>query len=234
MADTKLPRIMIYFLVLLFNTPYKSTYRNLNDIFIRSKKRIHAEKTLAYISPADSTCKNIQLVNNLQLANNNFDIDVKNIKYSYLSLFGPSIYKIPLDRPIWFVNLYLSPLNIHQIYAPIDLIVMRSYHYPGNVCPIKLRACDESKNEKMILECSTRYGLCLIGFIGSFGVGSISLSFDVAARNVRILAGQNLGHFNIGSTIVMLFNYPAVAPRIRPADKISIGQKLFAEPSILN
>jgi phosphatidylserine decarboxylase len=134
----------------------------------------------------------------------------------------------------YFITYYLCPTDYHRVHSPVDGVVASAKHIVGDLWPVNdwsIANIDKlfSVNERVNIEIQTEFGPVLASLVGATNVGKITLSFDSnLASNVsdqqmsvfkeypatnRILKGQELGVFNMGSTVIMLYP-PKVAAQI--------------------
>lgn len=119
---------------------------------------------------------------------------------------------------------YLSPGDYHRYHSPFDFQVKKSIYIPGSlygVDEITLAYITKvyENNERVILEGESPLGSCKLGIVGALNVGSILLTFDKNLRtntpgvdfkikyenyDVFLEAGEEMGMFKLGSTVVML------------------------------
>jgi phosphatidylserine decarboxylase len=99
------------------------------------------------------------------------------------------------------ISIFLSPLDIHQQYIPINGTVRNvSYDYTGK---FEL-AFDENKsrmNEKCITELDTKYGKVVIYQIAGFFVRRIVNRLEI---DKPVITGQNMGVIKFGSRVDVL------------------------------
>jgi phosphatidylserine decarboxylase len=152
-----------------------------------------------------------------------------------------------------FLTVYLSPRDYHRVHTPVDGTLLGYHYVPGARWPVSgrfTRHVDRllAVNERVVIELSTRWGPCAVVMVAAAGVGNVWLSHltesgadtrtwreageprHVARPPVPIAAGDELGSFLLGSTVVLLL--PAKAPRIeeRAVDSVvRFGESLVAE-----
>jgi len=119
-----------------------------------------------------------------------------------------------------YTVLYLSPADYHRIHAPFDMQIDEVRHIPGNLFSVKPKSVQKreklySINERVLLTGTSAYGRFWIVLIGAFLVGSVKLNFSSVTTNQRYRknkthtahvsfnAGDEIGHFRFGSTVVM-------------------------------
>ena len=146
-----------------------------------------------------------------------------------------------------FMTVYLSPRDYHRVHAPVDG-ALTGYHYvPGARWPVSgrfTRHVDRllAVNERVVIELSTAWGPAAVVMVAAAGVGNVWLTHlgdDTRAwheageprhvtRPPRALrAGDELGSFLLGSTVVLLLprGAPAIAEREVDA-AVRVGESL--------
>lgn len=137
-------------------------------------------------------------------------------------------------------TLYLSPAMYHRVHCPVDGHVRAWRYVPGRLYPVNALAVKHVEglfavNERVVvLMDSEGFGPVAVVLVGATNVGRISLSFTdlmtnrgaaggltVPPQPISLRRGDELGAFNLGSTVVML----AADRRLRPAD-VAPGQIL--------
>jgi len=147
-----------------------------------------------------------------------------------------------------FACLYLAPYNYHRIHMPLGGVLRATRYVPGHLYSVNAstaRTVPElfARNERVVCDFDTDLGpMCLV-LVGALFVGSIETVFageinpppgrggDVRAIEAgvgqRFERGAELGRFNMGSTVIVLFGQPAAfAPRIEPGEPVRMGQPL--------
>ena len=198
-------------------------YSSLNALFTRSlrKTREFSSSEDEFISPCDafiSECGNISDDKALQ---------IKGRSYSVGNLLGYYILKKEKDRLAdgKYLNFYLSPKDYHRYHVPFDMRVKKVVHIPGKLYPVNfiwLNKISELfiENERVVLECYTKdEKLFYMVFVGALNVGKMQFIFDHNIQtnaksskeefymydNLWLKKGDELGRFEMGSTIVMFF-----------------------------
>ena len=198
-------------------------YESLNELFTRDlrHKREFSSKEDEFISPCDayiSECGDIEEEKALQ---------IKGFSYRVRELLGNFILKDKKDRLIdgKYINFYLSPKDYHRYHVPIDMCVKKAVHIPGKLYPVNftwLQKVPELfvENERVVLECYTKENrLFYMVFVGALNVGKMQFIFDhniqtnakssleqpYMYNNLWLQKGDELGRFEMGSTIVMFF-----------------------------
>ncbi|MBN1612352.1 MAG: phosphatidylserine decarboxylase [Polyangiaceae bacterium] len=141
-----------------------------------------------------------------------------------------------------FAVIYLSPRDYHRVHSPVDGVMSRVRHVPGDLYPVN--AIGErhvpqllAKNKRVAIVVDTAgLGRVTVVMVGAMVVGRISVTgiADLAsAQEDRELSpspgvkrGDEIGIFHLGSTVV-LFVEPQVT-LCRPEGRIRYGQSLLA------
>ena len=221
-----------------------TSYTSLNKLFTRRFKNRRLfninEKTL--ISPCDS------LISAHGAIENNLALQIKGFEYNVRSLLGDYIAKEAKDRLDGgaFVNFYLSPSDYHRYHAPIDMRITKAVHIPGHLYPVNLKWLKKVQglfveNERVVLECYTKENrLFYMVFVGALNVGKMAFTIDTTIQtnakasiqhcylydDLFIQKGDELGHFEMGSTIVMLFEKESVNLELNGISHVKFGQPI--------
>ena len=147
-----------------------------------------------------------------------------------------------------FATLYLAPRDYHRIHAPLGGEI-ESYRYlPGQfwpVNPISVRSKDAlfCLNERLITYLSTTAGRVAVVAVGATCVSRIRASYDEITTHrgesgrlhrypapLPILKGEELGLFEMGSTVILLFQRDRVkwSQALVEEAKVQMGQRIGA------
>jgi phosphatidylserine decarboxylase len=147
-----------------------------------------------------------------------------------------------------FATFYLAPRDYHRFHAPCDVRVERARHLPGSLWPVNrigLQGVDGlfAQNERIAAWMRARRGdalLCVVA-VGATLVGKIRVRFDTLETNVSGAAaeeraypagipfakGQEWGHFEFGSTLVLAAPRGAVALDAKlPGSRLRLGERI--------
>lgn len=164
-------------------------------------------------------------------------LQVKGRRYRVADLLGHEAWAADYDGG-HYATLYLSPRDYHRFHTPAAGRITRLDYLPGTLWPVNtigLQGVDGlfARNERICAELSldgsvAGPGLLMIA-VGATMVGSVRLAFDELCTNVPGAApitrrldrnppafarGEEWGHFEFGSTIVLLT--PPGGPTIEP------------------
>jgi len=120
-----------------------------------------------------------------------------------------------------FITIYLSPRDYHRVHFPCDAEVERCVYLPGRLYTVAPRAAGLvdrllCRNERIDTVMRTRFGTVAAVMVGATGVGRMSVAYcDVVSNRgnlsgvtpfnpaLPVRKGDDLGVFNIGSTVVL-------------------------------
>lgn len=214
-----------------------SDIKTFNEFFTRRLKdgsRIWEE---GIASPVDGRVLSFGKVENGML------FQVKGKYYSETELTFESS-----ERERSFINLYLSPADYHRVHAPFDMQISKVRHIPGKLLSVSKKNAQTVdnlyvKNERVILSGRSEYGNFHFVFVGATNVGSIKLSFfpELSTNqgkaqiqewhyNKEIKKGEEVGLFEMGSTIVMILA-SSILQNCKPIlldNPVKLGQSLIS------
>ncbi|CAH2295376.1 phosphatidylserine decarboxylase proenzyme, mitochondrial isoform X2 [Pelobates cultripes] len=149
--------------------------------------------------------------------------------------------------------IYLAPGDYHCFHSPTDWNVYHRRHFPGSLMSVNPGVARWIKelfcyNERVVLTGGWKHGFFSLTAVGATNVGSIRIYFDrdlqtncpryskgshndlsyVTNHNqdgIVMRKGEQLGEFNLGSTIVLIFEAPKdFTFRLKPGQKIHFGE----------
>ncbi len=147
-----------------------------------------------------------------------------------------------------YVTIYLSVRDYHRVHAPCDGELLGYDYVPGALHPVTTwfsKRVPElfARNERMVLHLRTDLGRVAFVMVGALGVGGVSLAHDgVSSRDYRgaphevvsvrydqpigFARGDELGRFELGSTVVLLFEPGRAEIGIPAGTPVRFGQAL--------
>lgn len=147
-----------------------------------------------------------------------------------------------------FVTLYLSPRDYHRVHMPCDGTLRRMLHVPGrlfSVNPPTTRAVPRlfARNERVAMIFDTAVGSMAVVMVGALNVGSIETvwageitpprgyvlrSWDYLDDTMKFAKGAELGRFNMGSTVILLFasSHTRWGATLKPDVSVRLGQQI--------
>lgn len=173
-------------------------------------------------------------------------IQAKGVEYSVKDLIPSKMAEKFIDG--CYITLYLSPGDYHRIHAPVTGEIAGFFNIPGKLFTVQEFMVKGLKglfavNERLITYVSTKKGYVAVCKIGAINVGKISLSYDKAVTNrflrrrneffyeagkrPPVKKGDEIGTFNLGSTVIILFEKGMVRfDRLKAGQKVRVGEKI--------
>lgn len=247
-----LPRVMLYPVIRWFTNKYgiKNEYeipaggfRNFNQFFTRRlRPGVHTIDRAkdAVVSPVDARVDQYGPITGSTI------IQAKGLTYTLEELIPSKTAASFRDGS--FMVLYLSPSDYHRIHAPVSGSIIGWFHVPGRLFTVQEYFVQQLRglfavNERLISFIKAPAGLVAVCKIGAFNVGSMTLSYNrvrtnrffrrrreeifPASNTIAIRAGDELGMFNLGSTIVLVFQKDMVTlESFTAGDRVRVGQRI--------
>jgi phosphatidylserine decarboxylase len=192
------------------------------------------------VSPTDSRLSAIGLVP----ADGRLE-QVKGRDYSIEALLGSAEDAAPFRTGV-HATLYLSPAMYHRVHSPVEGRIRAWRYVPGRLFPVNsagVRAVSGlfTRNERVVLFLETEaHGPVAVVLVGAANVGRMSLAFADLVTNrgrpaervvpeapVPVRRGDEIGAFNLGSTVVLLLADRALVPVASPGGLVRVGQALW-------
>jgi phosphatidylserine decarboxylase len=145
-----------------------------------------------------------------------------------------------------FATIYLAPFNYHRIHMPLAGTLRGTVFVPGRLFSVNGATARQvprlfARNERVITLFETAAGSMAVVLVGALNVGSISTVWagDIAPAKRRIVTplqypaidlakGAELGRFNMGSTVVLLFEprRATLAPHLVAGRIVQLGEAI--------
>lgn len=194
-------------------------FDSLMDFFCRTlKKGARAIANATIISPVDGRVSELGAIHAGQV------FQAKGCTYSIEALLGDASLAESFQDGV-YITLYLSPRDYHRIHMPIEGYIHSWRYIPGRLFPVndhgvRLISGLYTKNERVVTGIETPWGRMLFVKVGATIVGSVQTvygassppTFSRARRRFAqgagggyFLRGDEIGHFEFGSTVILLF-----------------------------
>jgi phosphatidylserine decarboxylase len=205
-------------------------YASFNAFFTRALKpdaRLIAGDSRVLVSPVDGTLSQCGAIKDAQL------LQAKGHLYSLDALLaGAASEWSERFRNGTFATIYLAPYNYHRIHMPTTGTLAQAWYVPGRLFSVNQATAAEvpnlfARNERVVLLFTGECGPFAVIFIGALNVGSMATVWhgDVTPRWSRhvcalplppptqrtLQRGAEVGRFNMGSTVILLFGPDAVS-----------------------
>jgi len=217
------------------------SYRHFNDFFTRRlkpKARPIDQSDATIISPVDGVISQAGKINKGMI------IQAKGKSYSLDALLAADSPLSGAFENGQFMTIYLSPKDYHRIHIPIAGQLSKMIYVPGalfSVNAVTTTAVDNlfAHNERVINVFHTRAGKMAMIMVGAMLVGSMETvwagqvtpatqgqpgkwDYDSASPAITLNKGEEMGRFNMGSTLILLFE----ADICEWGDKMAAGKVL--------
>jgi phosphatidylserine decarboxylase len=218
-----------------------ASYATFNEFFTRELKpgaRPIAGDAATVVAPADGVLTEHGAIEGGRL------YQAKGSAYTLAELVGetgPAVDELAGGR---YFTIYLAPHNYHRVHAPLDARLVRTRYLPGarfsvsraTAAVIPRLFC---RNERVVCWFETSRGTMVVVFVGALNVSSVSTFAhgEIASGTTRewqeapprpVERGDEIGRFNMGSTVVVLFGSAAFrfAPGAADGLAVRMGQAL--------
>ncbi|HJP39236.1 MAG: archaetidylserine decarboxylase [Gammaproteobacteria bacterium] len=219
-------------------------YPSLNALFTRALKpgaRPIDTDPLGICSPADGTVQQAGQVAAGRI------FQAKGTSFSAARLLGTEPVDIrPFDDGA-YLTIYLAPHNYHRIHAPLDGTLQRMHFIPGTRFSVNRATANSipglfARNERLACLFNGKLGPYWLVFVGAMNVASISTAWagEIVSNGEprhevfgaetapAFNKGDYLGHFNLGSTIIVIFPADTATwdPSLQPQSPVTVGRRI--------
>lgn len=225
--------------------PDPFAYPSFNAFFTRALRagvRPLAGSELDLVSPVDGTLSQLGTVRDGQL------LQAKGMHYTAGALLADAADAARYEGG-GFACIYLAPYNYHRIHMPLAGRLTATRYVPGQLYSVNAATSRTvpglfARNERVVCEFDTELGPLAVVMVGALFVGSIETVFagEINPPRTRgglvshietgigrqFARGEELGRFNMGSTVVLLLGHRATrfTDRLGPGSVLRLGQAL--------
>jgi len=225
--------------------PDGRAYPCFNAFFTRALRddvRPIASGTKALACPVDGRVSQVGEINQGHL------FQAKGRNFSVLELLAGNTALANTFASGEFATLYLSPRDYHRIHMPLDGSLRHMLYVPGrlfSVNPPATRTVPNlfARNERVAAIFDTAAGPMGVVMVGALNVGSIETvwageitpprrnqarAWKYQDNEVTLKKGAELGRFNMGSTVILLFSRRRIrwAADLEPSAIMRMGQTI--------
>ncbi len=216
------------------------TYLSFNQFFTRALKqtaRPIANDPRAIVSPADGAVSQLGLIDDSAI------FQAKGKTFSVVDLLGGDPDRAQPFIGGNFTTIYLSPKDYHRLHMPLDGKLREMIHIPGRLFSVSPTTTENilnlfARNERVVALFETEVGPMALVLVGAIFVSSIETvwhgvvtppsaknvqNWDYRDQGIVLKKGEEMGRFNMGSTIIVLF----------PKDRMNWSEELRANSSVL-
>lgn len=226
--------------------PDYRNYRHFNEFFTRPLRpgvRPVTNGTNIVACPVDGSISQVGRIVSGEI------IQAKNHYFDLQALLADENEMVDFFQEGLFVTLYLSPRDYHRIHMPVDGKLLKMIYVPGRLFAVNnhtTRIVDRlfARNERVISIFDTEAGFMSIIMVGAINVSSMETVWAGAitpAANriitrtdyrdgaaIKLEKGEEMGRFNMGSTVIVLFGRDAVSwsPDLQATSMLNMGMEL--------
>jgi phosphatidylserine decarboxylase len=145
-----------------------------------------------------------------------------------------------------FATIYLAPFNYHRVHMPLDGRLRETVYVPGRLFSVNAATASLvprlfARNERVLTWFDTAFGEFALILVGALNVGSIAtvwagditpaprrVATTLPPQAVSLDKGAELGRFNMGSTVILLFQQDRARwhTEVRAGATVRLGQSL--------
>ncbi len=220
--------------------PYR--YGSFNEFFtrpLRPDTRPIAAGTSTIASPVDGTVSECGAIDRDSL------LQAKGRHYTLGELLAGQPWARRFEGGS-FATIYLAPFNYHRVHMPAHGQLLDTVYVPGRLFSVNAATAQHvprlfARNERVLTLFDGDFGQFAVVLVGALNVGSIDTVWAGAVtpasrRTVRHIPssgvvlgkGAELGRFNMGSTVIVLFEAGRARwdPLLGAGSKVVLGQAL--------
>ncbi len=212
-------------------------YESLNAFFTRALKpecRPFDEDKKNWLCPVDGSVSQAQAITNGRI------FQAKGQDYSLLELVGGNKNLEKIFNNGQFATLYLSPRDYHRIHMPTTGTLKHMLYIPGRLFSVATFVVSHiprlfARNERCVCYFETEQGPMAMILVGAINVSAMETVwhglitseakkikyFDYSNKSIVLNRGEEMGRFNLGSTVIVL-----------STEKMYIDESMTAEAEI--
>jgi len=218
-------------------------YESLNAFFTRalkSERRPFDDDDRNWLCPVDGSVSQAMAIRDGRI------FQAKGQEYSLLELVGGDRNLEDIFKDGQFATLYLSPRDYHRIHMPATGRLKHMQYIPGRLFSVATYVVSNiprlfARNERCVCYFETDQGPMAMILVGAINVSAIETvwhglitseakrikRFDYSDKNIILQRGEEMGRFNLGSTVIVLTtNKMKIDAAMTAEAEIKLGQCL--------
>jgi phosphatidylserine decarboxylase len=203
--------------------PLLEDYPTFNDFFTRALKpgaRPIAGDAAGIVSPSDGTLTEFGVLDRERM------IQAKGMDYAVTALLDERAASVAPFIGGHYATIYLAPHDYHRVHAPVAGTLIRTRYIPGERYSVNRATASAiaglfCRNERVVCWFDSAFGPVAVVLVGALNVSSISTVTrgEIASGPARewpesppvpFDKGAEIGRFNLGSTVILLFPKNAI------------------------
>ncbi len=223
-------------------------FENFNAFFTRALKidaRPIDQSSDSICSPVDGAVSHAGPIKDGRI------FQAKGHDYSLNELLGNDPERCAPFKNGQFVTIYLSPRDYHRIHMPVSGELRAQVHVPGRLFSVAPHTVNTvpgifARNERVAAFFDTEYGPCAMVLVGAINVAAIETVWHGLvtppsgkqmseiryqdAESKSLEKGAEMGRFNMGSTVILLFaNQISWNDDLTNGKTLRMGEKIGAK-----
>jgi phosphatidylserine decarboxylase len=221
--------------------PELSAYASLNAFFTRAlrpgARRVDSDPN-AVTSPVDGRLTEFGYLEDGRL------LQAKGFGYRIEDLLEEPAEHCRAYRAGAFATMYLAPHDYHRVHMPFDGLLTRARYVAGRRFAVNEATAARigglfCRNERLACWFETRRGTMVMVLVGALNVSSIGTVAHgeiesgrsrlwESSRGPRFAKGDEFGRFNLGSTVILLFEANSVTwdRALTPGAVLRLGTRI--------
>ena len=219
-------------------------FRSFNDFFTRELKpgaRPLADSAQFILSPADGAVSQLGPINGGRI------IQAKGRDYSVADILGCGVDQAARFEGGSFMTIYLSPKDYHRVHMPAAGTLAQTSYIPGDLFSVNVATAAGvdrlfARNERLSCRFDGPDGHFASIMVGAMIVAGIATVWpnrfhtharapvheDFTGQGHAFAAGDEMGRFHLGSTVVLLFEPGRVTWRedLKAGDPLRMGEAI--------
>jgi phosphatidylserine decarboxylase len=220
-------------------------FRDFNAFFtreLRAGARSIEGDDRSIVSPADGHISQLGDIDKDSI------FQAKGHSYSLTELLGGDAVRASAFHNGSFMTVYLSPRDYHRVHMPLSGRLRETVYIPGRLFSVATHTVKTvprlfARNERLVTIFDSDAGPMAVILVGAINVAAIETVWsgqetpphraaievkDLSSRAVSLARGAELGRFNMGSTVIILFGYHAASwlAKYRATQPVRMGQTL--------
>lgn len=215
-------------------------YDTFNEFFTRE-----LNMEMRPVAPGDSSiaCPCDGIVSQAGAIRSGAILQAKGRAYSVLELLGGDKELATRFANGRFATIYLAPHHYHRVHMPIDANLVKMIHVPGKLFSVSEWVLQQvprvfARNERVAFQFDSAYGPVVLLMVGAMNVSAIETiwtgrirrsskvnEFDFTHTKKITQKGLEIGRFNMGSTVILLFTEKMkFLPHVKAGQNVKMGQ----------
>lgn len=224
-------------------SPDPASYASFNAFFTREiKPELRPVANSQMVSPVDGTVSQSGLIKQGRI------FQAKGQEYTVQELLACSDEEALRFADGQFATIYLSPKDYHRMHMPFKGDLCEQVHIPGrlfSVAPHTVKTVPRifARNERVVASFDTEFGRMAMVLVGAINVAAIETVWDglvtppkgktISRKNyqageVVLDKGQEMGRFNMGSTVILVLESqtPVLSSELVEGVSLKMGQAI--------